>query len=87
MAYEHKPGRGSLFPNTRKRQDTHPDNTGTINIEGRLFYIDAWAKPGKDGKGSWLSLSVKPVEQRQEQPIAKPKQPGGFEDMEDSIPF
>ena len=88
MAYEQRLNSGSLFVNTRKKQDSHPDRSGTINVEGRLFYIDGWLKQDKNGN-PWLSLSVKPIEQKApEQPTApKPKLPGGFDAMDDSIPF
>lgn len=31
-----------LFPNNRKETDKHPDLTGTINIDGRDHFFDAW---------------------------------------------
>jgi hypothetical protein len=58
MAYEHKENSGSLFENTRKQSETHSDLTGTINVAGQLYYINAWKKQSE--KGDWLSISVKP---------------------------
>jgi len=45
--------RGAIWNNTKKRPDkeingkmvSDPDYTGEINIEGHLFWVDAW-KPG-----------------------------------------
>lgn len=52
---------GALFTNDKKVKETHPDMNGKITINGREFYISAWRKQSKDGKG-FLSLSVKPVD-------------------------
>ena len=60
MAYEQRPNSGALFPNRRKEKPSHPDLTGTIEVEGKLFWISAWAKEAKTNKEEWLSLSVTP---------------------------
>jgi len=85
MPYEQKPNSGSLFHNDRKEKPTHPDLTGTIEVDGKLYWISAWEK-SSNGK-PWLSISLKPKEARppQEsapapsatrwaQPIVQPKQ-------------
>ena len=92
--------RGAIFANDRKEKDTHPDRTGTLNVEGVEYFIDGWLKDGK--KGKFLSLSVK---RKDKQPNAAPApaprthgdRPGGpknrpapstgFDDMDDDIPF
>jgi len=50
--------RGALFKNDRKEKETHPDLGGTINVEGKDFYINAWKKESKKGI-PFYSLSVK----------------------------
>jgi hypothetical protein len=40
--YEHKEGRGSMFQNTRKEKDTHPDWRGDIMINGTVMEICSW---------------------------------------------
>jgi hypothetical protein len=50
MAYELKEGSGSLFKNDRKEKDTHPDYAGSIMINGKEHYLNAWLKDGKNGK-------------------------------------
>jgi hypothetical protein len=52
--------KGILGRNDRKTQDTHPDFSGSINIEGREFWLSGWVKERKDGSGRFFSLSVKP---------------------------
>lgn len=49
MAYEHKENNGTLFPNNRKRKETDPDFTGSINVNGVLFWINAWDGQTKAG--------------------------------------
>jgi hypothetical protein len=51
--------RGTLFRNDRKQTDKHADYTGKLNVGGKDFWISAWTKEGR--KGSFLSLSVKPM--------------------------
>lgn len=66
--------RGVLFDNDRKEQDSHPDMTGTLNIDGVDHWFSAWWKDGQ--RGEFLSLSIgKPKEQRQEQRRAPEPQP------------
>lgn len=50
--------RGVLFINDRKEQDNHPDRKGSINIEGKEYWLSAWDK--ETAKGETISLSVTP---------------------------
>jgi uncharacterized protein (DUF736 family) len=53
--------RGSLFRNDRKEKDTHPDYTGTCQIQGVEYYMNAWVKESKAGK-KYFSFSFKAKE-------------------------
>lgn len=88
MSYTHKLNSGSLFNNTRKTKDTHPDRSGTINVEGKLYFIDGWLKQDKHGN-PWLSLAVKLMDRQPEQtPATAPSKPqGSIKDMDDDIPW
>lgn len=61
--FEQKPNSGSIFNNERKEQDSHPDRTGSCNIDGRDYWVNGWLKKTKDGK-PYLSLSFKLKEAR-----------------------
>lgn len=50
--------RGVLFINDRKEQDNHPDRKGSINVEGKEYWLSAWNK--ETAKGDTISLSVTP---------------------------
>lgn len=82
MTYDNT-NRGALFRNDRKEKGTHPDYTGTINVDGVDYYLSAWLKEGK--KGKFFSLSVKPKETRDER--AEAGKTAGSSSFDDTIPF
>lgn len=71
--------RGALFKNDRKQQDNHPDYTGSLNVKGQEFFLDAWLKKSKDGK-TFMSVSVKPK-------TGKPAGSRRRQDDDDAPPF
>ncbi|MBT2300411.1 hypothetical protein J7E70_08025 [Variovorax paradoxus] len=85
---------GILSRNDRKEKDTHPDHTGSLNVEGVEYFVNAWVKERKDGSGKFFSLSIKrkdkQPEQRTQQRSAPPppRRSGGHRDDPDSdVPF
>ena len=83
---------GILARNERKEKDTHPDLQGSINVDGKEYWLSAWSKRGKSGKlegKPFFSLSVKPKEDRQEsrKPAQSKAPPADSFDDSDSIPF
>lgn len=76
--------RGALFRNNRKEQDSHPDHTGSINIDGKEYYLNAWIKTSQNGN-KFFSLSVKPKDAKQSQ-LESPAQALPSE-RDDDIPF
>lgn len=58
MAYELKPGYGSLFKNKNYVEGgKNPYYTGQINVDGELMDLAAWVK-GEEGR-KFLSVSIK----------------------------
>jgi hypothetical protein len=56
MEYDNT-NRGTLGRNSNKSEDKHPDYSGTINIDGKDYWLSGWLKEGKNGK--FFSLAVK----------------------------
>lgn len=58
--------RGALWINDRKQSDKHPDLSGSINIDGKDYWISGWTKkPGSNPRAPEVSVSVRPVEEKQ----------------------
>jgi hypothetical protein len=58
MAYEMRPGSGSLFRNEKKTTDKHPNLKGKVMLpNGEVRWLSAWSKKTASGD-TWLSLSV-----------------------------
>ena len=79
---------GTLSRNERKTDDKHADLTGSVNVEGVEYFLDAYVRERKDGSGRFFSLKLK---RKDKQPQASggaggAKKPAGA-DMDDDIPF
>jgi hypothetical protein len=58
MAKYDDTNRGALFRDDNKQNETDRDYSGTLNVDGREFWISGWVKTSKKG-AKYLSLSVK----------------------------
>lgn len=65
MAHDNT-NRGTISKNTRKTEDKHPDISGSINVDGRDYWINGWQKKNSQDGSTFYSLTVKPKEQRSE---------------------
>lgn len=69
--------RGALFVNNRRTTDKHPNMTGSINVDGREYWISGWTKFKSSSGEKFLSLSVTPKEEsRTPRPDAAPATDG-----------
>ncbi len=84
MAYKHKQNSGSLFQNDRAEKDKAPNMKGSINIEGKLFYLSAWTNISKNDKKKYLSILATPVV-KTEQPAEQPAEQENIKD--EDLPF
>ena len=87
MSYDNT-NSGMLARNDKKEKDTHPDFKGSINVDGKEYWLSAWTKEGKPGgkmEGrKYFSLSVSP----KDAPVSAPvqKKVTTFDQLDDDIP-
>lgn len=89
MTYDNT-NRGSIWPNQKKQKDTHPDFTGSLDVDGVEYWVSAWKrKPDANPKAPSLSFSVTPKEEVHAQGMAKTYAAAAPDDdfESDSIPF
>jgi hypothetical protein len=84
MAFQQKPNRGSLFKNDEKSKQEDRDYAGSINVEGREYWLSGWISETKKGS-KYLSLAVK-LKDEESGERAKPKA-GAREELNDTIQF
>jgi hypothetical protein len=68
MAYEIKPNTGSLFKAKDRPSESHPEYTGTINVDGKEYWLAGWVNEAKSGQ-KYFSLKTKLKEAK---PAPKP---------------
>lgn len=52
--------RGSIWKNEKKETEKHPDFTGSLNVEGKEYWISAWKRRAdQSDKAPALSFSIK----------------------------
>jgi len=80
--------RGSIWKNEKKETENHPDFTGSVNIEGKEFWVSAWKrKPDASEKAPALSFTVKAKDEAPAKKSSQPSKSGSRVDFEDDIPF
>ena len=73
--------RGVLFRSKDQKTDKHPAYSGTINIDGKEFWLAGWVKETKQNE-KFFSLAVTPKEKK----VERAATPTAFDDL-DSPPF
>jgi hypothetical protein len=78
--------RGSIWKNEKKESEKHPDFTGSLNVDGKDYWVSAWKrKPDASERAPALSFSVKPKDgtaPKQDEPRRSVK-----DEMNDDIPY
>ena len=83
MAYETRNNSGSAFKNNRKTQDTHPDMTGEIMVDNKLYWLNIKVRQDRNGN-DWFSVWVSEKKPRENN--AEPAKPNQTP-IDDAIPF
>ena len=81
-----KEGSGSLFKNTRKEKDTHPDWAGSIMVNGKEHWLSGWIKEGKNGKFFSLAIGKEKTPKDNFAPKGSDEMPKNSM-LDDDIPF
>ena len=66
MTYDNT-NKGALFQSKNKKTENHPDYDGSINIDGKDYWLAGWRKTSKNG-AQFLSLSIKPKDGTADRP-------------------
>lgn len=93
MAYEAKPGTGSLFKNDKKGNDKAPDYRGKVlDPTGKEWELSAWVRESASGT-KYMSLSCKEPYRKEQAtdgppPVsATPQQRPANVPVQDDLPF
>jgi uncharacterized protein (DUF736 family) len=77
MSYDNT-NSGVLFRNDKKQSDKHPDFTGTMDVEGREYWLSSWVNESKDGR-KYFKMSLTPKDSQK--PDQAPQQQIASEDV------
>lgn len=76
--------RGAAWKNEDRKADTHPHFKGSINVEGKDYWLNVWYnKPEEGSRKPTFSYSVAPKEPVQ----AKPQSAPAPMDFDNDLPF
>jgi len=84
--YETRELSGSAFRNRRKQQETHPDFTGEVRINGQLYWFSMWEKRTQGGD-PWYSVGFNVKEDRPAATGATGAPPVPQQRLDDDTPF
>ena len=78
--------RGQIWKNENRKTDTHPQFTGSINVDGKEYWLSGWTrKEGANPKAPAMSFSVQPKEPKAE--TINDSNSLVNNEFDDSIPF
>ena len=91
MAYDNT-NTGILGKNERKTDEKHPDITGSIDVEGKSYWLDGWRRESKKDGKPFYSMRVRPKDAARTTGNKAP--PADFSDLgfggpagSDDVPF
>lgn len=85
MSYDNT-NTGALFKAKERATDKHPEYSGTINVDGKEYWLAGWVNEAKSGQ-KYFSLKVKPKDKPADKSQREERAPKHFEDMASDLPF
>jgi hypothetical protein len=82
--------RGQIWGNDKKEKDTQPDLKGSVNVDGKEYWVSAWKrKPDANPKAPALSFRLQSKDEAHNQGMAGASQAAqpASDDLADDIPF
>lgn len=85
MAFEQNELQFTLFLNKKKEKANHPDRTGSVKVDGKVYRMAGWIKNTKAGD-PYLSGALTLEEPKEPGPVPDKTTPG-YADIDDDVPF
>ena len=77
--------RGAAWGNKEKTKDTQPDLKGSINVEGKDYWVSVWKRKA-DANPAAPAISFALTE-KENQAVEPPAEPVADTNLDDDIPF
>jgi uncharacterized protein (DUF736 family) len=93
---------GAIFKNDKRESENHPMYKGSLNVEGKDFWVSVWVNTSQKSGQKYMSLKLKPKEQVMQQAQNNFQQANNFQqpqtpqqayvnsvqnDFDDNVPF
>lgn len=78
--------KGIISKNERKETDSHPDIAGSINVDGKEYWLNGWKKTRSSDGAPFYSLAIKPKQERAAE-IIREAESRNLDDDLDALPF
>jgi len=80
MEYDNR-NSGVLFREENKKSEKHPDFKGSIDVNGKDYWLSGWVNEAKTGK-KYFKLSVQPKDEQAPKPVQQ-----AADILNEDIPF
>jgi len=58
--------KGTIVKNKRKKTSSHPEYSGSVNVDGKEFWLSAWVKTNGSTGEKFFSLALQPKDDQGE---------------------
>ena len=80
--------RGAIWRNDNRQSDKHPHFSGSINVDGKEYWLSGWKRADDAGdRAPLVSFSVRPKDENPSQSYQQSAPQKAQDDFSDDIPF